>query len=223
MRSLLKIVDKKRPKGAKNSLRCQITKGTLHALHACVFWSHVQGYKRRPRNLFLRSRYRPFLLVLATFQYLNAGYKKVYFQVVAPINKLIETCPFDLICYSLDWHPSDHISFFENVANRPLDPSSAITDASRTKVGDTVVFTGPPKTEQKLWPAHCIQESWGSEFHKDLIVSFNFYTKSGLYCTKTIRSILKAKSSTRDSIPILTPIRHFSTTKNWAKQKWRTF
>ena len=94
--------------------------------------------------------------------------------MVAPINKLIETCPFDLICYSLDWHPSDHISFFENVANRPLDPSSAITDASRTKVGDTVVFTGPPKTEQKLWPAHCIQESWGSEFHKDLIVSFNF-------------------------------------------------
>ena len=111
--------------------------------------------------------------------------KKVYFQVVAPINKLIETCPFDLICYSLDWHPSDHISFFENVANRPLDPSSAITDASRTKVGDTVVFTGPPKTEQKLWPAHCIQESWGSEFHKDLIVSFNFYTKSGLYRTNT--------------------------------------
>jgi len=37
-------------------------------------------------------------------------------------------------------------------------------------VGDTVVFTGPPKTEQKLWPAHCIQESWGSEFHKDLII-----------------------------------------------------
>ena len=94
--------------------------------------------------------------------------------MVAPINKLIETCPFDLICYSLDWHPSDHISFFENVANRTLDPSSAITDAGRTKVGDVVVFTGPPKTEQKLWPAHCIQESWGSEFHKDLIVSLTF-------------------------------------------------
>ena len=100
----------------------------------------------------------------------------LYFQVVAPINKLIETCPFDLICYSLDWHPSDHISFFENVANRTLDPSSAITDAGRTKVGDVVVFTGPPKTEQKLWPAHCIQESWGSEFHKDLIISLLKHT-----------------------------------------------
>ena len=38
-------------------------------------------------------------------------------------------------------------------------------------MGDLVVFTGPPKCEQKLWPAHCVQESWGSEFHKDLIVS----------------------------------------------------
>ena len=38
-------------------------------------------------------------------------------------------------------------------------------------MGDLVVFTSPPKFEQKLWPAHCVQESWGLEFHKDLIVS----------------------------------------------------
>ena len=102
-----------------------------------------------------------------------------------------------------------------------------ITDASRTKVGDTVVFTGPPKTEQKLWPAHCIQESWGSEFHKDLIVSSNFQDvckklRKTMYALP-FRSIHKAKSSTKVSIPILTPIRLFSTTKNWAKQKWMTF
>ena len=36
-------------------------------------------------------------------------------QVVAPINKLIETVPFDVYCYSLDWHPSDHLSFVDNV------------------------------------------------------------------------------------------------------------
>ena len=46
---------------------------------------------------------------------------------MAPINKLIETTPFDLICYSLDWHPADHISFVENVAMRQLDPSSAVS------------------------------------------------------------------------------------------------
>ena len=26
-------------------------------------------------------------------------------QVVAPINRLIDTVPFDMYCYSLDWHP----------------------------------------------------------------------------------------------------------------------
>ena len=25
------------------------------------------------------------------------------------------------------------------------------------KVYDIVVFEGPPKTEQKMWPAHCVQ------------------------------------------------------------------
>ena len=47
-----------------------------------------------------------------------------------------------------------------------------ITVASQCKVGDVVIFSGPPKIDQKLWPAHCIQESWGSNFHKDLIVSY---------------------------------------------------
>lgn len=45
-----------------------------------------------------------------------------------------------------------------------------ITDAESVKAYDTVVFEGPPKTEMKLWPAHCVQESWGSELNKDLTV-----------------------------------------------------
>ena len=48
------------------------------------------------------------------------------FQVVAPINKLLETVPFDSVCYSLDWHPNDHISFIENVHTRKLDISSPV-------------------------------------------------------------------------------------------------
>jgi len=95
-------------------------------------------------------------------------------EVVQPINKLIETTPFDIICYSLDWHPQDHISFVENVALRPLDPTSSVSNASNCKLGDTVTFTSDVapnnKMDQKLWPAHCVQESWGSEFHKDLII-----------------------------------------------------
>ena len=38
---------------------------------------------------------------------------------------------------------------------------------------DVVVFEGPPKTEQVLWPTHCVQESWGAEMHKDLKVISN--------------------------------------------------
>ena len=30
----------------------------------------------------------------------------LFFQVVAPINKLVETVPFDAFYYSLDWHPA---------------------------------------------------------------------------------------------------------------------
>ena len=45
-----------------------------------------------------------------------------------------------------------------------------IQDAEKAKTMDVVVFEGPPKTEQVLWPTHCVQESWGAEMHKDLKV-----------------------------------------------------
>ena len=53
-----------------------------------------------------------------------------------------------------------------------------IQDATKAKTSDTVVFAGPPVTEQVLWPRHCVQESWGAEFHKDLKV--HWYTALGM-------------------------------------------
>lgn len=41
-------------------------------------------------------------------------------------------------------------------------------DADSAQVFDTVIFEGPPKMKQRLWPRHCVQDSWGSELHKDL-------------------------------------------------------
>ncbi|KAL4703926.1 hypothetical protein ACJJTC_010888 [Scirpophaga incertulas] len=35
---------------------------------------------------------------------------------------------------------------------------------------DTVVFAGPPPMRQRLWPRHCVQDSWGAELHKELKV-----------------------------------------------------
>lgn len=43
--------------------------------------------------------------------------------------------------------------------------------AENAKVYDTVTFEGPPLMKQRLWPRHCVQDSWGAELHKDLKVS----------------------------------------------------
>ena len=38
------------------------------------------------------------------------------------------------------------------------------------KTFDTVIFEEYPDIEQKLWPAHCIQDTMGAELHPDLTV-----------------------------------------------------
>lgn len=48
--------------------------------------------------------------------------------MVAPINKMIDTVPFNVLTYSLDWHPSDHLSFDDNVTLRKLHESSLVGD-----------------------------------------------------------------------------------------------
>lgn len=48
-------------------------------------------------------------------------------EILDPINKLVETVDFDAVFYSLDWHPSDHVSFIDNVKKRPLDITSPVS------------------------------------------------------------------------------------------------
>lgn len=47
-------------------------------------------------------------------------------EVVPVINNLLEIVPFDTIVYSLDWHPSDHCSFIENLHLRKLHINSPV-------------------------------------------------------------------------------------------------
>ncbi|KFB41390.1 AGAP001435-PA-like protein [Anopheles sinensis] len=89
--------------------------------------------------------------------------------VIEPINKLLDSVDFDAVFYSLDWHPSDHVSFIDNIKQRPIHPTSPL-NADNAQVYDTVIFAGPPPMKQRLWPRHCVQDSWGSELHKDLKV-----------------------------------------------------
>jgi nicotinamidase-related amidase len=89
-------------------------------------------------------------------------------EVIPVINNLIKTVPFDVFAYSLDWHPANHISFFENLKSRQQYVLGG--NYKKYKVFDTVTYTGPKyETQQMLWPAHCIQNTNEARLDDDLI------------------------------------------------------
>lgn len=130
---------------------------------------------------------------------------KFSFQIIDPINKLINTIEFDAIFYSLDWHPSDHISFIDNIKKRPLHPESPVKlkknhkhlisfsksksfqiDSDTAQVYDTVIYAGPPPMKQRMWPRHCVQDSWGAELHKDLKVVQSHFVNQKRFLTNSV-------------------------------------
>lgn len=68
-------------------------------------------------------------------------------EAILPIINEIIQYPFDLIVASKDWHPADHASFANNHIGK--------------QIGDHINLGG---LDQILWPAHCVQGSWGAEF-----------------------------------------------------------
>ncbi|XP_071035843.1 nicotinamidase [Parasteatoda tepidariorum] len=90
-------------------------------------------------------------------------------EVIPVINNILQTQKFDVIVYSLDYHPENHISFIDNVNLYELSGNYE-KDSAKIKLFDRVKFSKPIAMEQVLWPKHCIQKTWGSEFHPDLKV-----------------------------------------------------
>ncbi|XP_068702660.1 nicotinamidase-like [Montipora foliosa] len=88
-------------------------------------------------------------------------------EVVPVIEDLFSRKLFNIVAYSLDWHPPNHCSFVDNVTLYPLHSSSPVT-AEKAKLFDVVVYDKAPIIDQKLWPRHCEMNSWGSQLHKDL-------------------------------------------------------
>lgn len=80
-------------------------------------------------------------------------------SIVPIINNLLDK--FDLIVTTQDWHPANHQSFASNhPGKKPFDK----------------IIQG--EMEQILWPNHCIQGTFGAEFHPALNtkpVAANFY------------------------------------------------
>ncbi len=72
--------------------------------------------------------------------------------VIALTNALMPK--FDLVVATQDWHPADHGSF---AANHPW-----------RKPGQLIELGG---LSQILWPIHCVQNTYGAEFVKELDIT----------------------------------------------------
>jgi nicotinamidase/pyrazinamidase len=69
--------------------------------------------------------------------------------VIDPIYRIAPL--FDHIILTQDWHPAHHTSFANS------HPGSQPFDSIQLAYG-----------QQTLWPAHCVQGTWGAEFHPEL-------------------------------------------------------
>ncbi|SDE53981.1 bifunctional nicotinamidase/pyrazinamidase [Riemerella columbipharyngis] len=74
-------------------------------------------------------------------------------EIIPYINELTNGNSYDEIIFTQDWHPSGHKSFASN---------------NRRNVGENIILNGIP---QFMWPDHCIQNTFGAAFHKDLDIS----------------------------------------------------
>uniref|UniRef100_A0A914RCB8 nicotinamidase n=1 Tax=Parascaris equorum TaxID=6256 RepID=A0A914RCB8_PAREQ len=63
-------------------------------------------------------------------------------EALVPLNRLLVECPFTLIVYTMDWHPYNHISFWEHCRNS--DRKLCAEDRVRKlKPFDVVRFEAP--------------------------------------------------------------------------------
>jgi nicotinamidase-related amidase len=111
-------------------------------------------------------------------------------EVVQPINGLLDTKLFKHVFVSIDWHPSDHISFASNVKRyqdtektKLVEPTNP-NDIASLKVMSNVKwqvtldkFDKPITLDQTLWPDHCVQNTEGAKLHPDLKVDENIVPK----------------------------------------------
>lgn len=79
-------------------------------------------------------------------------------DIIKPIIELLTSKKYkwDAVIATKDWHPSDHISFAKTHA---VAPYSTKLLSSPDHSGKTKVHT--------LWPVHCVQNTFGSEFPKE--------------------------------------------------------
>jgi nicotinamidase/pyrazinamidase len=83
--------------------------------------------------------------------------------IIPDINSILDS--YDYIIATQDWHPDNHMSFAES------EKELFTTKSVENKEG---------RCEQTLWPKHCVQNTLGAEFPKDLDShKFNIIVRKG--------------------------------------------
>ena len=88
----------------------------------------------------------------------GALYVKNSEQLIPNIKDLIDFIQWDLVVFTQDWHPQNHISFNTSHENK--------------KPGETVMTKSG---QQELWPPHCLQNHSGSQISSELLKSVSSY------------------------------------------------
>ena len=73
-------------------------------------------------------------------------------KLIPIIEKLRTQVEWELVVLTQDWHPNAHVSFS--------------TSHDKGCIGDVI---DTPQGKQKLWPPHCIQNTWGSQIVPQLL------------------------------------------------------
>lgn len=74
--------------------------------------------------------------------------------VISYVNDLMKSEHFDEIVFTQDFHPQGHFSF---------------ASTHQKNIGEKIIING---VEQILWADHCVQGTFGVEFHQDLEQKF---------------------------------------------------
>ncbi|GMS96172.1 hypothetical protein PENTCL1PPCAC_18347 [Pristionchus entomophagus] len=81
-------------------------------------------------------------------------------DAIPALNDLLRENTADVVVYTMDWHPANHISFYEHCRNG--DRRLSEEDKSRKLKPFDVVRFSDPECAQVLYPTHCVHGSWGA-------------------------------------------------------------
>lgn len=111
---------------------------------------------------------------------------------LAPAINTLLNLPFSVIVATQDWHPANHISF---ASNHP--PPNNVPFTSFVTLKNPNPAPGEPlEKPQRLWPAHCIQNSPGAEVIEELdTTNVHYLVKKGMDPTMEMYSTFSSAFS----------------------------